>query len=51
MGSFDPAKIKADFPETDGYEIVCLFPVGVPDAGAGLKHSDRQPLEDFASEI
>ena len=51
VGSVDPAKIKADFPETDGYEIVCLFPVGVPDAGAGLKHSDRQPLEDFASEI
>lgn len=51
VGSFDPAKIKADFPETDGYEIVCLFPVGVPAAGAGLKHSDRQSLEDFSSEI
>jgi nitroreductase len=51
VGSFDPAKIKADFPETEGYEIVCLFPVGVPAAGAGLKHSDRQPLEEFASEI
>ena len=51
VGSFDPAKIKADFPETEGYEIVCLFPVGFPAAGAGPKHEERVPLEEFASEI
>ena len=51
VGSFDPAKIKADFPETEGYEIVCLFPVGVPAAGAGPKHEERVPMEQFASEI
>ncbi len=51
VGSFDPAKIKADFPETEGYEIVALFPVGVPDAGAGPKHEERVPMEQFASEI
>jgi len=51
VGSFDPAKIKADFPETADYEIVCLFPVGLPAAGASPKHSDRQPLSEFASEI
>lgn len=51
VGSFDPARIKADFPETEGYEIVCLFPVGVPAAGAGLNHKERQSLEQFVSEI
>lgn len=49
VGSFDPAKIKADFPETEGYEIVCLFPVGVPDAGPSPRHSQRKDLEDFSS--
>ncbi len=51
VGSFDPAKIKADFPATDGYEVVCLFPVGVPAAGAGPKHAERLPMEAFASEL
>ena len=51
VGSFDPAKIKADFPETDGYEVVCLFPVGVAAADAGPNHELRQPMEQFASEL
>ncbi len=51
VGSFDPARIKADFPETEGYEIVCLFPVGVAAAGAGPLHARRQSVEEFASEI
>lgn len=51
VGSFDPARIKADFPETDGYEVVCLFPVGVPAAGAGPNHEQRQPLEQFVSAL
>ena len=51
VGSFDPARIKADFPETEGYEIVCLFPVGVPAAAAGPNHAQRQPLGQFASEL
>ena len=51
VGSFDPAKIKAGFPETDGYEIVCLFPVGVAAEEAGPNHELRQPMEQFASEL
>lgn len=51
VGSFDPARIKEDFPETAGYEIVCLFPVGLPAAGPSPKHSHRQPMEKFASEL
>ena len=51
VGSFDPARIKADFPQTEGYEVVCLFPVGVPAAAAGPNHAQRQPLGQFASEL
>lgn len=51
VGSFDPAKIKAGFPETEGYEIVCLFPVGVAAADPGPTHEVRQPMEQFASEL
>ena len=51
VGSFDPAKIKSDFPETADYEIVCLFPVGIPAAGAGPKHDERLPMEVFSSEL
>jgi len=51
VGSFDPAKIKADFPETAGYEIVCLFPVGHAAAEAGANHAKRQEMDIFASEL
>ena len=51
VGSFDPARIKADFPQTEGYEVVCLFPVGVPAAAAGPNHAQRQPLGQVASEL
>lgn len=49
VGSFNPATIAADFPETAGYEVVCLFPVGTPAAAPGPNHDKRQPLADFAS--
>ena len=51
VGSFDPAKIAADFPETAGYEVVCLFPVGLPAAEPGPNHEKRQSLADFSSEL
>ena len=51
VGSFDPAKIKADFPETAGYEMVCLFPVGHAAAEAGANHGKRQEMKAFATEI
>ena len=49
VGSFDPAKIKADFPETEGYEIVCLFPVGTAAAQPGPQHSERQDTATFST--
>lgn len=56
VGSFDPAKIKADFPETADYEIVALFPVGHPSSDApaaspGPNHSKRLSLEEFTSTL
>lgn len=51
VGSFDPAVIKADFPETEGYEVICLFPVGLPDAQPGPNHEKRISIAEFASEI
>lgn len=51
IGSFDPAKIKADFPETEGYEVVCMLPVGIATAAPSQRHWERQPMEEFASEI
>lgn len=51
VGSFDPARIKADFPETADYEMVCLFPVGHAAAEAGANHAKRQEMDIFASEL
>ena len=52
VGSFDPAKVKEAFPETEGYEIVALFPVGTP----GLitispNHGKRKSMEEFAGTL
>ena len=51
VGSFDPEKIKADFPETAGYEIVCLFPVGVPATDTSANHDKRKTMKEFASTL
>ena len=51
VGSFDPARIKADFPETEGYEMVCLFPVGIAAVETSTNHDKRQTREEFVSEL
>lgn len=51
VGSFDPAKLLANFPEMAGYEPICLFPVGYPAAEPGPNHNKRQDKESFASEL
>lgn len=51
VGSFDPAKIKADFPQTEGYQIVALFPVGQPAANPSPKHGTRKSKEEFVTEL
>ena len=51
VGSFDPAAIKTIFPETADYEIVALFPVGIPAVEDSPNRGKRKPIEEFASEI
>ena len=51
VGSFDPAVISAEFPEVEGWEIVALFPVGYPAGDPAPRHSERKPIEEFASEL
>lgn len=51
VGSFDPEKLSQAFPQTAGYEIVCLFPVGHADAEPGPKHGQRVGMDEFATEV
>lgn len=51
VGSFDPAKVLAAFPEMAGYEIMSLFPVGFPAAGPGANHDKRVPEADFVTTL
>ena len=53
IGAFDPAKLQEAFPETDGYEIAFLLPVGHASAQAEVSelHARRQAVEDFATEL
>lgn len=49
VGSFDPAKVKESFPETEGYEIIALFPVGYAAAQPGPNHGKRKMMEEFVT--
>ena len=53
IGAFDPAKVRALFPETDGYEITALFAVGyaAPDDKPNPRHDVRQAMASFATKL
>jgi len=51
VGSFDPAKLQALFPQTSGWVPVALFPVGHPSGKPSERHSERKPLSDLVSEL
>ena len=53
IGSFDPKRVEELFPETRGYEISILLPVGHAAAHAEVseRHAERQPLADFVTEL
>lgn len=55
VGRVDPTKLAELFPETAGYTIVGLFPIGYPaEAGGGKPskmHTTRKPLEEVAAEL
>ena len=55
VGRVDAAKLWELFPETRGYDIAGIFPIGYPAPdGAGQpskKHAMRKPLEEIAREL
>ena len=53
VGSFDPAKVREAFPETEGYVISSLFAIGHPSSHAepSERHSLRKSLEEFSTEL
>ena len=51
VGSFDPAVIGREFPETAGYDPVALFPVGVPAAEPGPRHAERKSVEELTTKL
>ena len=51
VGSFDPAKLLAAFPEMAGYTPVALFPTGHPGMPPSERHGLRKSPEAFSSEL
>ncbi len=53
IGSFDPARIRAAFPETAAYDIALLLPVGHAAAHVETseRHGQRKSFQDFATEL
>lgn len=51
IGHFDAAKVQELFPETAGYELIALLPVGhiAPDAAPSDRHEKRVPMGEIAS--
>ena len=49
VGHFDPVKLKENFPQMSGYEIVALFPVGYPASDAAP--SDRHEVSKSFDEL
>ena len=49
VGHFDPVKLKENFPQMSGYEIVALFPVGYPasDAVPSDRHEVSKSFEEL----
>lgn len=49
VGMFEPEKLRAEFPEMAGLEIIALLPLGYPAEGAhpARLHSDRRALEEL----
>jgi nitroreductase len=53
VGYFDPAEVKKRFPETEGYEISALFPMGYPadDAEPSERHTVRKSEEELLTKL
>jgi nitroreductase len=52
-GFFDPEKMKEEFPEMKGCELIALFPVGYPeeDSVPARKHTEYRDREELVREF
>ena len=53
VGHFDAPAVHEAFPETEGCDLVALFPIGYPadDAEPAAMHFDRRSLEELVSRV
>ena len=53
VGWFDPDAVRAAFPETQGYDLIALFPVGYPaaDAQPSPRHFERRSEEEAVARL
>lgn len=53
VGHFDAPAVQEAFPETAGYDLVALFPIGYPADGAepAAKHFERRPIEELVTRL
>ena len=53
VGHFDAPAVKEAFPETAGYDLVALFPLGYPAEGCepAAKHFERLPKDELVTRL
>lgn len=53
VGHFDAPAVQEAFPETAGYDLVALFPIGYPaaDAEPSPRHLERKPAEELVTRV
>ena len=51
VGSFNPAVVQELLPQTSGYELEALFPVGYPAGNPSPRHNQRKPIPEIVEFI
>lgn len=53
VGHFDAPAVHEAFPETEGYDLVALFPIGYPADGAepAAKHFERRSASELVTRV
>ena len=53
VGHFDAPAVKEAFPETAGYDLVALFPIGYPaaDAAPSAAHLEHKSAEELVTRL
>ena len=53
VGHFDAPAVHEAFPETEGYDLVALFPIGYPadDASPAEHHFSRKPASELVTSV